>query len=358
MRKVLIVTGGSGGHVMPALSIYDHLNKNFDVTIITDKRGSKFINQKEYKFDLIDVPNLFEKFYLVPFNITRFFIAILKSYFFLNRKKINFIISTGGYMSLPICIASKIKGLKIYLVEPNSVLGRANSFILSLSKKIICYDKNIKGFPNKYLNKINVINPILRRDVYLSSKNNKDKFDSIKKILVLGGSQGARFFDKNITHLLLKVSKKIQIEVCQQVYDNEEKKIIENKYLNAKINSILFKFDEKLYNKVGQFDLAITRAGASAVAEFAFFNIPFIAIPFPFAKDDHQYFNAKFYENLNSCWLFRQNKFETNLISDLIIKLFNDSDEYFNKKNNLREISIKNTWDHVNNRLLEIISED
>ena len=60
MKKILITTGGSGGHVIPSLSIYDSLKENFDVHIVTDLRGSKYINNN-YKFTLIDVPNIFFK---------------------------------------------------------------------------------------------------------------------------------------------------------------------------------------------------------------------------------------------------------------------------------------------------------
>ena len=59
MKKILIVTGGSGGHVIPSLSIYDILKENFEVQIATDLRGSKYINNNDYNFSLIDVPNLF-----------------------------------------------------------------------------------------------------------------------------------------------------------------------------------------------------------------------------------------------------------------------------------------------------------
>ena len=358
MKKILIVTGGSGGHVMPALSIFDHLKKNFQLTLVTDQRGSKYINKDKYNLNIINVPNLFEKFYLIPLNLIKFIIAIFYSFTFLKRDKINYLISTGGYMSVPICLASKIIGIKIFLVEPNSVLGRANSFILSLSTKIICYDKNIKNYPKKYKNKICLINPILREKIYKSEKNNKSELTDLKKILVLGGSQGAKFFDKNITELLLKVSKRIKIEVTQQVYDINEKAQIEKKYNDQKIKNILFNFDENLHNKVGEFDLAISRSGASAIAEFAFFNVPFIAIPFPFAKDDHQYFNAKFYESLDSCWVIRQEDFKVNIISDLIIKLFNEKNEYFIKKDNLKKISKENTWNYINKKLMDIIHEN
>ena len=84
----------------------------------------------------------------------------------------------------------------------------------------------------------------------------------------------------------------------------------------------------------------------------------FFAVDFPFAKDDHQYFNAKFYQSLDSCWLIRQEDFKVNIISDLIIKLFNEKNEYFIKKDNLKKISKENTWNYNNKRLMEIIHEN
>ena len=104
--------------------------------------------------------------------------------------------------------------------------------------------------------------------------------------------------------------------------------------------------------------LIISRSGASAIAELAYLNIPFIAIPFPFAKDDHQYFNAKFYESFNSCWLIRQDNLDINNFVDLIAHLFTEKKEYFNKKENLEKIYDENTWNNVNKKLLNLINEN
>jgi len=86
VKKVLIVTGGSGGHVIPSLSIYDHLKEHFEIFLVTDYRGAKYINRNNYKYTLIDVPNLFSKLYLLPLNLIKFFISILKSYNYLKKK--------------------------------------------------------------------------------------------------------------------------------------------------------------------------------------------------------------------------------------------------------------------------------
>ena len=136
MKKILIVTGGSGGHVIPSLSIYDALKDNFTVHIATDLRGLRYINKDNYNYSLLDVPNLFSNLLLLPYNIIKFCFSILKSYKYLKLNNFNTLISTGGYMSLPLCIASNLLGIKIYICEPNSVIGRTNKLTLAFTKKI------------------------------------------------------------------------------------------------------------------------------------------------------------------------------------------------------------------------------
>ena len=358
MKKILIVTGGSGGHVIPALSIYDHLKSDFNVSIVSDIRGTNFINKNKYHFNLVDVPNLFSKLYLFPINLLKFIFCIYESYFYLKKNYTNTLISTGGYMSLPICLAAKILKIKIILFEPNSVIGRTNKIMLKISHKIICYDNELKSIPIEYKNKIYLIDRILRKDIYSCKKNNKKNFGEIKKILIIGGSQGAKFFDHKITNLILNISKKLKLKVCQQYFDDKEKLIIEEKYFNAGIEYKLFKFDENLSQNIYDFDLAITRSGATSISELSYLNIPFLAIPFPFAKDDHQFFNAKYYQKKNGCWLIRQNDFDLIKIENLIISIFIEKVDYFNKKENLKKISNQNTWNNVNKKLIGLINEN
>ena len=296
MKKILITTGGSGGHVIPSLSIYDSLKDYFEVQIATDQRGSKYINNNNYNYSLIDVPNLFSNFLSFPYNLIKFCISIIKSYNYLKFNSFNILISTGGYMSLPLCLASYLLNIKIYVFEPNSVLGRANKLTLFFANKIICYDKNLKGISKKFLNKLYLVSPLLRKEIYKYQKNEKTNIAGIKKLLIIGGSQGAKFFDKFISKIIVKLSKTQKIEVLQQVKDLNSKENIENLYQKNHVKHELFDYEEKLLIKAVNFDLAITRSGASAISELGFLNIPFIAIPFPYAKDNHQYYNAKFYE--------------------------------------------------------------
>ena len=145
MKKISISTGGTGGHVIPAQVLYDYLSDKNDVIITCDNRGLNYLDKNLYKTKKIDVPKITKNFVdFLPFLIF-FTFSIIKSYFFLRQRKIKILISTGGYMSIPICLAAKILNLKILLLEPNLVMGRANLFLLNYCDKIFTYSRNIKS---------------------------------------------------------------------------------------------------------------------------------------------------------------------------------------------------------------------
>ena len=101
---------------MPATILYEHLSKDANVILSTDKRGLKFLNKDTFKVEIINTPKL-NNFFLLPLNILKIIILTINSFFLLKDKKINKIFSTGGYMSMPIIFAAKLLKLKIYLVE-------------------------------------------------------------------------------------------------------------------------------------------------------------------------------------------------------------------------------------------------
>ena len=83
-----------------------------------------------------------------------------------------------------------------------------------------------------------------------------------------------------------------------------------------------------------------------------------MAIPFPYAKDNHQYYNAEFYEKNKSCWIMMQKDNDENSLKDLIIKIFEDQNEYFSKKNNLSLLNKENMWEKNKSKLIELINEN
>ncbi len=357
MKKILIITGGSGGHVIPSLTLYDSLKDNFEVHIVTDIRGSRYINSS-YSFSLIDVPNIFSNLFLIPYNLIKFCFSILKSYRYLKINNFNILISTGGYMSIPLSLASYLMKIKIFVFEPNSILGRANKLTLNFAKKIICYDMNLKKIPKKYHKKIYSIKPLLRQEIYEYQKNVKKTLEDKKKILIIGGSQGAKFFDDFISKMIIKLSKTQNIIVLQQITDQKSRVNLKNLYKNNQIDHELFDFDDKLLIKAVNYDLAITRSGASTISELSYLNIPFIAIPFPYAKDNHQYYNAEFYEKKKCCWLIKQKDINENNFINLLTNIFENQNEYFLRKNNLIRLTKEDTWEKNKARLNKLLNEN
>ena len=352
--RILISTGGTGGHVIPALTIHDHLKDKYEIMISTDLRGLKYLEVNNYKIFLIDTPKL-NKFFLLPLAILKIFYLTLKSLFLLKREKINFLISTGGYMSLPLCLAAKVFGIKIFLLEPNMVIGKANRFFLNFSEKIICYSNDIIGFPKKFQNKLVTSTPFIGQKYYLDDfkEKNNEKFT----IMIIGGSQGAKIFDEIIHHSILKIFEINQLKIIHQT-NKKNIVFLKNFYSNKKIENVVFNFDKNLHNLLNQSDLCITRAGASSLAEIAFLNVPFIAIPLPSSKDNHQFENANYYKNRDCCWVIDQNKFEKLNFENLLANLLKDRNEFLDKKNSLKNLNYQNTWNNVNQNLLKIINEN
>ena len=352
--KVLISTGGSGGHVIPAITIYDHLKSRYETLISTDIRGLKYIDKENYKSIVINTPKL-NNLFLLPLALLKVLVLTIKCLILLKKEKVSILISTGGYMSLPLCLAAKILNIKIFLIEPNMVLGRANKFFLNFSTKILCYSKNLINLPKRFKKKQTIIKPLIRKKYY--EKDNIPNKDSLFSIIIIGGSQGASIFDDFINEILVKISKIFSLKVIHQTSEKNVH-LLKNFYEENKIENKVFAFDQNLNELLKKSDLCITRAGASSLAELSLLNIPFIAIPLPSSKDNHQYENAKYYKDKDCCWIIEQNIFYKQKLEELLINISSKKDEYLIKKNNLEKLNYQNTWNNVNQNLLNIIDEN
>ena len=352
--KILISTGGSGGHVIPAVTMCDHLKSNYDILISSDIRGLKYLDNETYNILVVDTPKL-NKLILLPISILKVFFLILRSLFLLKKEKIQILISTGGYMSLPLCIAARMLNIKIFLLEPNMVIGRANKFFLKFSEKIICYSENIIGLPKKFQSKLKTLNPLIRKKYY---KGKLKEYENEKfTLIIIGGSQGAQIFDNILHESIIKISKAKSLKVIHQT-NQKNVETLKNLYSESKIDNIVFNFDQNLNLLLDQADLCITRAGASSLAEISLLKKPFIAIPLPSSKDNHQLENANYYKNKDCCWVVEQINFDKKKFEDLLLNILSNKDEIFKKKNNLEKLNYQNTWNNVNQNLLNIINEN
>jgi UDP-N-acetylglucosamine:LPS N-acetylglucosamine transferase len=198
------------------------------------------------------------------------------------------------------------------------------------------------------------IKPLVREDIYKLkdfSKSNK-KFT----ILIIGGSQSANIFDYNLKNSIVNISKKNSIKIIQQT-SNENISNLKDFYSQNQIENKIFNFDKNFADTIQEVDLCITRAGASTLAELSLVKIPFIAVPLPTSKDNHQFKNADFYKKKDCCWIIEQIFFEEK-IEDLLNDIISNKTDYFKKKENLKKLNYQNTWINVNQKILKILNEN
>jgi len=355
MQRILISTGGSGGHVVPATILYDHLKDQSHVSISTDYRGMKYLDKNKYDLEVFNIPPMSKNIFLLPFYFFLMTYLIIKSILFLKKRKIEILISTGGYMSLPLCLASKILNIKIFLFEPNMVLGRSNKFFIKSCEKIFCYSDNIQNFPNKYVKKICVIPALLRKKFYVVKKT--DTIHKSINLLIIGGSQGAIIFDTLIRSSIIKLSKIYNLKIYQQTNSFNFENLKEF-YINNNIKYELFNFDEDISNLMCKSNMCITRAGASTLAELVFLNLPCLAIPLPNSKDNHQYENALFYNKIGCNWILNQNEINDETIANKLVNIIDNKEKYLIKKINMKKFSYQNTWNNINQKIISVINEN
>ena len=164
----------------------------------------------------------------------------------------------------------------------------------------------------------------------------------------------AKIFDEIIHETIIKISKKISLKIIHQT---SEKNInfLKNFYSENKIENIVFNFTQNLDELIKESDLCITRAGASSLAEIAFLNKPFVAIPLPTSKDNHQFENANYYKNKDCCWLIDQSNFNEQKFYVFLLDILENKEIFLKKIKKLENLNYQNTWNNVNQNLLEII---
>ena len=355
VQKILISTGGSGGHVVPATILYEQLKDQFDMSMTTDYRGLNFLDKNKYNLKIFNVTSISKNIFLLPFQFFLITYLTLKSILFLRKREIDILISTGGYMSLPLCLASKILKIKLFLFEPNMVIGRSNRFFIKSCEKIFCYSDKIKNFPNKYISKISVIPALLRKKFYDVKK--AEAIDKNINLLLIGGSQGAKIFDTLLKNSIIELSKKYSLKIYQQTnFDNFNN--LKKFYKENNINHELFDFDGDISNIMSKANICFSRAGASTLAELVFLNLPFVAIPLPTSKDNHQFENAFFYNKIGCNWILNQNEINDMTIINKLVNIIVNKDEYLVKKINMKNFSYQNTWNNVNQKIISVINEN
>ena len=202
---------------------------------------------------------------------------------------------------------------------------------------------------------MSVIPALLRKDFYDVKKT--DSIDKNINLLIIGGSQGAKIFDSLIKFSIIELSKKYKLKIYQQTNSvNFEE--LKRFYKSKNIDCELFDFNEDISNFMSKSNICITRAGASTLAELVFLNLPCVTIPLPTSKDNHQFKNAFFYNEIGCNWILNQNEINDEALANKLFNIIDNKEEFLVKKINMKNFSYQNTWNNINQKIISVINEN
>jgi UDP-N-acetylglucosamine--N-acetylmuramyl-(pentapeptide) pyrophosphoryl-undecaprenol N-acetylglucosamine transferase len=358
-EKIIIATGGTGGHIFPAYSLAKYLiDKNFNVKLTTDKRGFKYLeNYKNLDLNIIPSSPLVRKnFFRFMFSILIIIYSIIKSVFFLILYRPSIIFGMGGYSSFPICIAAFFLRIKFIVYENNLIIGKANKYLLPFTKKIFVSYKELEGIPKKFNDKIIEVGNLVREEIINSNYNNQENKIEKLKILVMGGSQGAKIFAEELPPVFKKLNNLgLNLKIYQQC-QKEQTKFLSEFYKNSNIDYEVFNFTNNITNYYSKTNLVVTRSGASVLGELINIKVPFISIPLPTSADNHQLKNAEFYEKKGYGYLLNERDINKKLFS-LINSILKDKSSIKKILFNQRQYSDKDIFKNLKILIEKVLNE-
>ncbi len=355
-KNVIIASGGTGGHIFPAVSLANYLNKNGYISILTtDDRGKKFIDKKIIeKVILINSSSLNKKKLISFFKI---FLAIIKSLIFIFKTKPKFIFGMGGYASFPVCFAGIILRVPFIIYENNLLMGKANRYLTPFAKKIFVSYHDIQGINKTHKEKVKVTGNILRESILNYSEINKSEPSNNLNILVLGGSQAAKMFAEQLPDIFIALKKNnINFKLYQQCLDEQKidlQKIYDANHISYELFS--FTFDVlKYYNLT---NLVITRSGSSALAEFLNCRIPIISIPLASSSENHQLKNAQYFSEKGFSLLVEEKDIKNKLF--YLLELIHKDKSMLKKiETNQKKHSDKNVFEIIKKEITKLFYEN
>ncbi len=314
-RHIVLAAGGTGGHVIPAQALAQELkSRGHELSLITDSRGLRFtdgfgdIERYVIASGRVSEGGLAQRI----MGLARIIAGTFSSWRILRRTRPDAVVGFGGHPSLPVMAAAALAGVTSCLHEQNAVLGRVNRLAARWADALALSFRNTRGARRvKRVRAVVTGNPVRAEIAKLHGRAYpKPKADGVIRILVLGGSQGARILSEVVPAALsvLPRSMRLRLNLVQQCREEDLERVTE-KYHEIEVEAELTTYIEDVPKRLAKAHFVISRAGASTVSEIAASGRPSVLVPLPGATDDHQTFNARELERIGGAWLMRQSDF-------------------------------------------------
>lgn len=370
--------GGSGGHVTPLLAVISELKKSYpqaQIVFVGSKtgienklipgQGVKTLNISSGKFrryhrnkllNLIDPTTILKN----ALDFKKFISGIFDSLKILKNEKPDLLFLKGGYVSLPLGIACRIKGYPYFIHESDVIPGLANRMLLKGAKKIfVSYpEENFPSFDKEKL--IYSGNPI-RSDIIEGQANRALETFGFKKdletILILGGSQGAHRINEIFSEKLDKYLDKYQVIHISGDYDFDWLEYKSKKINNKERYKLVAFLTSELKDAYKLADLVITRAGNNVLTEIAALKKAALVIPLESSANDHQLANAKAYSREGAVYVMLQSHLTPEKLYDQVNRLMEDQEELGFMREKIHKFYKSDAAEIIANNLINFYKE-
>ena len=310
-KCVLLAAGGTGGHLFPAFALAQELQRRGHVVdLVTDMRGDRygtgFPARAAHQIHSATIkgrsPGALAK---TGLSLVR---GVKEAFSLMGRLKPAAVVGFGGYPSFPPLVAAQLRRVPSALHEQNAVMGRANRMLAKRVSAIAASFDGTKAIDGAETKVRITGNPVRDMVIDWSQRAYRapDAAGTIK-LVVFGGSQGARFFSETVPAALalLPADLKVRIELVEQARDEDVAEVEEGLRRNG-IRARVAPFFKDLPQIIAESHLVIGRAGASTVAELTVLGRPSILVPLPHSLDNDQKENAQRLAESGGCWCIAQ----------------------------------------------------
>ncbi|GAB4289149.1 MAG: undecaprenyldiphospho-muramoylpentapeptide beta-N-acetylglucosaminyltransferase [Methylophaga sp.] len=354
MTRVLIMAGGTGGHVFPALAVADELRRrHVDVHWMGTEKGieAELVPKAGYPLSFIKVAGLRGNglwgWLMAPVRIIR---AIWQASRVIREQNPDVVMGMGGFASGPGGAAAWLLGKPLLIHEQNAIPGMTNRWLAKLAARVLT------GFPDSFESGVEaewVGNPV-RKDIedLPGMQRVQEVQKTPLKVLVLGGSLGAR----SLNELMPAALKLIEADARPEVRHQCGKKHIEDcqaAYRKAGVEAEIKEFITDMAEAYQWADLVICRAGALTVAEVAAAGVAAILVPYPYAVDDHQTRNAAMLVDVGAAKLMADKELNAELLAATLLQLEQDREGLLTMANAARKVARKGSANRIADLCME-----
>jgi UDP-N-acetylglucosamine--N-acetylmuramyl-(pentapeptide) pyrophosphoryl-undecaprenol N-acetylglucosamine transferase len=327
--NAVIACGGTGGHLFPGLAVAETLReRGHEVMLFVSEKevDTLALSGRAFRFEKLPTVGLPSLYSPAIFAFLRRFNESLSRCRSIYRKfKPEAVLGMGGFTSTAPILAGRMRGVPTFIHESNAIPGKANRLTARLVRAVLLGFKECAPFFPKVRTEVTgtPIRIELQRLDRLAAREKLGLRPDLTTMLVMGGSQGA----SGVNQAMIKSLPALHGVPLQVVHlsGTREERLVADNYQREKVPAYVSPFHHRMEEVYSAADFTVARSGAASLAEFAFFGLPGILIPYPYAADDHQSRNAQIFAQANAAILLKESELSGDLLARKIKELVADT---------------------------------